>query len=71
MKIIWKANLACNVQEEGEFYNVPVNADGEDISANLKKLRVRTDQSEGRGTQPTNQRLGQNRPIRDWDRTDQ
>ncbi len=47
---IWKVNLACNAQEEGEFYNVPVNADGEDISANLKKLRVRTGQSEAGNT---------------------
>ena len=28
--------------EEGEFYNVPVPAEGEDITANLKKLRVST-----------------------------
>jgi len=27
-------------QEEGEFYNVPVTEDGEDISANLKKMRL-------------------------------
>jgi len=26
-------------QEEGEFYNVPVTGEGEDISANLKKMR--------------------------------
>ena len=26
--------------EEGEFYNVPVPAEGEDITANLKKQRV-------------------------------
>jgi len=25
--------------EEGEFYNVPVTAEGEDLAANLKKLR--------------------------------
>ena len=25
----------------GEFYNVPVTAEGEDLAANLKKLRVR------------------------------
>ena len=24
----------------GEFYNVPVTAEGEDLAANLKKLRV-------------------------------
>ena len=29
-------------EEEGEYYNVPVLAEGEDLSANLKKLRVRT-----------------------------
>ena len=28
-------------EEEGEYYNVPVPAEGEDITANLKKLRVR------------------------------
>ena len=28
-------------QEEGEFYNVPVIAEGEDLAANLKKMRVR------------------------------
>ena len=28
-------------QEEGEFYNVPVAAEGEDLAANIKKLRVR------------------------------
>lgn len=27
-------------EEEGEFYNVPVPAEGEDLTANLKKLRV-------------------------------
>ena len=27
-------------QEEGEYYNVPVTADGEDLVANLKKMRV-------------------------------
>ncbi len=27
-------------EEEGEYYNVPVPADGEDLAANLKKLRV-------------------------------
>ena len=27
-------------QEEGEYYNVPVTGEGEDISANLKKMRV-------------------------------
>jgi len=26
-------------QEEGEYYNVPVTGDGEDVSANLKKMR--------------------------------
>ena len=26
--------------EEGEYYNVPVPAEGEDLSANLKKMRV-------------------------------
>ena len=28
-------------EEEGEYYNVPVPAEGEDLTANLKKLRVR------------------------------
>ena len=28
-------------QEEGEYYNVPVIAEGEDLAANLKKMRVR------------------------------
>ena len=27
-------------QEEGEYYNVPVIAEGEDLAANLKKMRV-------------------------------
>lgn len=27
-------------QEEGEYYNVPVIAEGEDLTANLKKMRV-------------------------------
>ena len=27
-------------QEEGEYYNVPVTAEGEDIADNLKKMRV-------------------------------
>ena len=27
-------------QEEGEYYNVPVTAEGEDIAENLKKMRV-------------------------------
>ena len=27
-------------EEEGEYYNVPVPAEGEDLTANLKKLRV-------------------------------
>ena len=30
--------------EEGEFYNVPVPSEGEDITANLKKMRVSLDQ---------------------------
>ena len=34
----WQRNtLRCL----GEFYNVPVTAEGEDLAANLKKLRVR------------------------------
>ena len=28
-------------QGEGEYYNVPVIAEGEDLAANLKKMRVR------------------------------
>ena len=28
-------------QEEGEYYNVPVTAEGEDLAENLKKMRVR------------------------------
>ena len=28
-------------QEEGEYYNVPVTAEGEDMAENLKKMRVR------------------------------
>ena len=28
-------------QEEGEYYNVPVTAEGEDMAANLKKMMVR------------------------------
>ena len=27
-------------QEEGEYYNVPVTADGDDMTANLKRMRV-------------------------------
>lgn len=27
-------------EEEGEYYNVPVPEEGEDITANLKKMRV-------------------------------
>ncbi len=27
-------------EEEGEYYNVPVPAEGEDVAAHLKKLRV-------------------------------
>ena len=27
-------------QEEGEYYNVPVSADGDDMIANLKRMRV-------------------------------
>ena len=27
-------------QEEGEYYNVPVTAEGEDITENLKKMKV-------------------------------
>ena len=27
-------------EEEGEYYNVPVPEEGEDLTANLKKLRV-------------------------------
>jgi classical protein kinase C len=27
-------------EEEGEYYNVPVPAEGEDVTANLKRLRV-------------------------------
>ena len=27
-------------EDEGEYYNVPVPAEGEDLTANLKKLRV-------------------------------
>jgi len=30
--------------EEGEFYNVPVTAEGEDLAANLKKLRRQSEQ---------------------------
>jgi len=30
-------------QEEGEYYNVPVTGEGEDISANLKKMRRQSD----------------------------
>jgi len=28
-------------EEEGDYYNVPVPAEGEDLAANLKKLKVR------------------------------
>ena len=28
-------------QEEGEYYNVPVTAEGEDLAENLKKMKVR------------------------------
>ena len=27
-------------QEEGEYYNVPVTAEGEDLAENLKKMKV-------------------------------
>lgn len=40
-------------EEEGEYYNVPVPAEGEDITANLKKLRVSTTVS-GRSPYLTN-----------------
>ena len=35
-------------QEEGEFYNVPVLAEGEDISDDLKMLRMQPDPFKGR-----------------------
>ena len=37
-----KLTLAPNNRKllSGEFYNVPVTAEGEDLAANLKKLRV-------------------------------
>ena len=39
--------LSC-LQEEGEFYNVPVLAEGEDISDDLKMLRMQPDPFKGR-----------------------
>lgn len=38
--------------EEGEFYNVPVPAEGEDLTVNLKRLRVSWDTSWPKALKP-------------------
>ena len=37
----WLQTIERQLLLSGEFYNVPVTAEGEDLAANLKKLRVR------------------------------
>ncbi|XP_071745821.1 calcium-dependent protein kinase C isoform X4 [Lepeophtheirus salmonis] len=44
-------------EEEGEFYNVPVPAEGEDLTANLKKLKGGYDDEKSR------QNEGSNKPV--------